>query len=200
MSEANYTYLGSDGRQAGPYDLPFIQACVSAGTIRRETLVWRSDLPDWLPAGRLTELVWPESVRGTAATMPSLRADRPSSKDVDPAVLAEMRGHASWFWIIAVVNVVFTFIGRSTAEGDEKTVQLVAGLLNAAIFAVVGFFAHRAHRWAFVVGLVLLGIDLVFLVLSMSLFGIVIRGFALYQVFQGYQIARGIHRTLHGSR
>lgn len=199
MSDVNYTYLGGNGEQVGPYDLAFIQGCVSAGTIRRDTFIWRSDQPDWLRAESFAELVWPALPKSVAA-MPALRQHKASYKDVDMTTLAEMRGHASWFWIIAVVNVVFAFIGMSAAEGDEKMVRLIGGLFTAVIFAVLGFFAYRAHRWAFVVGLVLLAIDLVFLVIGMSILGIIIRGYAIYQVFQGFQIARGIHQTLKGAR
>jgi hypothetical protein len=64
-------YLVIDGAQRGPFQKPELEA----QGLRRETLVWWKGLPDWLPAGRVPELLdifdEPPPVPGaTAAPVP----------------------------------------------------------------------------------------------------------------------------------
>jgi membrane protease subunit (stomatin/prohibitin family) len=49
-------FVGVDGKQAGPFDLPTLQSMVSGGQLRRETLVWKQGMASWAKAGEVGEL------------------------------------------------------------------------------------------------------------------------------------------------
>jgi membrane protease subunit (stomatin/prohibitin family) len=49
-------FVGMDGKQAGPFDLPALQTMASSGQLKRETLVWKQGMPQWTKAGEVGEL------------------------------------------------------------------------------------------------------------------------------------------------
>jgi len=55
-SDAPRYFVGSNGRQSGPYEMKTIAEQITAGAITRETLLWRSGMEKWEQAGQLAEL------------------------------------------------------------------------------------------------------------------------------------------------
>lgn len=49
-------YVAVGGRQQGPYESSALPGLVSAGVLTHATLVWRTGMAAWLPAGQLPEL------------------------------------------------------------------------------------------------------------------------------------------------
>lgn len=49
-------FVAIDGQQTGPFDAATLRSKVAAGQITRQTLVWRSGMPDWVAAGTLADL------------------------------------------------------------------------------------------------------------------------------------------------
>ncbi len=49
-------FVAIDGQQQGPLDLNTIKLRAQANQITRDTLVWRQGMPNWIPAGDVTEL------------------------------------------------------------------------------------------------------------------------------------------------
>jgi len=49
-------FVGVDGKQAGPFDVPTLQTMASSGQLKRETLVWKQGMPAWSKASEVTEL------------------------------------------------------------------------------------------------------------------------------------------------
>jgi membrane protease subunit (stomatin/prohibitin family) len=49
-------YLGVDGEREGPFDTAALAAQASAGRLTAGTLVWRSGMAQWTPAGQVPEL------------------------------------------------------------------------------------------------------------------------------------------------
>lgn len=49
-------YVAVGGRQQGPYEASALPGLVSTGVLTHTTLVWRTGMTAWLPAGRLPEL------------------------------------------------------------------------------------------------------------------------------------------------
>src|SRR3954452_23099327 len=49
-------FIGVDGRQDGPYDLNALTAQARAGSLTRDTLVWKNGMPGWTAAGQVPEL------------------------------------------------------------------------------------------------------------------------------------------------
>lgn len=59
-------YYGQNGQQKGPFSLDVMKQLASGGQIRREDLVWKDGMPDWVPAGGVADLFPP--VAGSAGT------------------------------------------------------------------------------------------------------------------------------------
>ncbi|MGE3799135.1 MAG: SPFH domain-containing protein [Thermomicrobiales bacterium] len=49
-------HVAIDGRQAGPFDLPALEAKVREGKVTRNSLVWRQGMANWTAAGTVPEL------------------------------------------------------------------------------------------------------------------------------------------------
>ncbi len=49
-------YLGVGGQQQGPFDVAGLAAQAAGGTLTRTTLVWRTGMAAWTPAGEVAEL------------------------------------------------------------------------------------------------------------------------------------------------
>lgn len=49
-------YIGIEGKQTGPFDATQVQQMVAAGSIRRDTLVWKAGMPAWAAADTINEL------------------------------------------------------------------------------------------------------------------------------------------------
>lgn len=50
-------YVGLNGQQQGPFDAATLQQMISAGSIKRDTLVWRAGMAAWTQAGQVPDLV-----------------------------------------------------------------------------------------------------------------------------------------------
>jgi membrane protease subunit (stomatin/prohibitin family) len=49
-------FVGVNGKQAGPFDAPTLQAMLAQGQINRDTLVWKQGMGSWTKAGEVLEL------------------------------------------------------------------------------------------------------------------------------------------------
>ena len=49
-------FVGVNGQQQGPYDQGALAGMASAGTLRRESLVWKNGMAGWTAAGQVAEL------------------------------------------------------------------------------------------------------------------------------------------------
>ncbi|WP_435131817.1 SPFH domain-containing protein [Actinacidiphila sp. bgisy144] len=49
-------FVGVGGTQQGPYDAAALSGLVGAGTLTRETLVWKDGMAGWLPAAQVPEV------------------------------------------------------------------------------------------------------------------------------------------------
>jgi membrane protease subunit (stomatin/prohibitin family) len=49
-------FVGVNGQQAGPFDVPTIQSMVGQGQVTRDTLVWKQGMSSWTKAGEVIEL------------------------------------------------------------------------------------------------------------------------------------------------
>jgi len=56
LPTAGAFFVAIGGQQAGPFDMAGLQAKAAAGQLKAETLVWKSGMAQWLPAGQVPEL------------------------------------------------------------------------------------------------------------------------------------------------
>lgn len=220
-----YSVLARDGQRHGPYPAADIQAWIDEGRITAEQQMTRSDLTDWFRAGGFSEFTWPAAgappvAAGDPVTAPA--ADRPTGRisidQVDPGSLAGIRDSGSWFfWIaglsavnfgLALANTGFSIAVGSfvvdvcaalaKAEGGINPVFAGVGVLVIGFWAVLGVFARRAHRWAFIVGLLAFGLDTLLVPRGFLIIGLVVHGYILYKLFEGLKDAWALHRALRG--
>lgn len=201
MSQPTYTIVGADGQSYGPNPLETIQAWINEGRLARDMQMSRSDVEGWFKAGDFQEFAWPAGAAVTAA--PAARAaeaapqqrNRPSLDQLDPGAVAQMRNHASWFYWIAGIWLIFGVIDVFRDSGAGAAGLIIT--LPVVIFsAIIGYFACKAHLWAFVLGLLLLSLMLVLAALDQNWIAVAIRVWAIYEVFKGMMIARELRRML----
>jgi hypothetical protein len=138
---------------------------------------------------------------------------------VPPAAAAEarqaaiLRSGASWFFWIAALSVVNSIlfaagsnwgfvIGLGIADAadafGEVVITGVAGtvialafdVLVAAGFAGLGLAARKGAQWAFIVGMVIYGLDALLLAWAADWLSVAFHGLALFYLFKGFQASR----------
>ena len=125
---------------------------------------------------------------------------------------AMKNGASNFYWIAAlsVVNSVVNIFGGGiffvmglgitlfidviaggvAQEFGGSPVILIMGLLFSlvfdAIFAAFGYFAGKGHRWAFIAGMVLYGLDAILMLVSQDWLAFGFHLFFLYGIWQGF--------------
>ena len=212
--DTTYKVMGGDGQAYGPVSLLDLNSWIQEGRVTRETSVSRSDAEGWKPAATFTELTFaaPPMSPLTASVLPPLTAiGQGSSSPLAQETEVRIKRGASWFYWIAGLSLInsisalsggnFGFIlglgitqiidavGERLSSGG-KTVTIALDLLVLGLFILFGFFASRKHQWAFVVGMILYGLDGLLFLAGMQLLSIGFHVFALYCIFKGFSAAR----------
>lgn len=199
MTQSTYTFVASDGQTYGPNAHDVIQGWIHEGRIARDTQMARSDIEGWFKAGDYQEFTWPAGAAAApqpaaapvmAEPMPAQRGGGRTLADMDPGLVGEMRNHANWFYWIAGISLLFALF-------DGAAGLLIIGPF-AAFTAMIGYFAGRAHIWAFIVGLLLLAALLVEAVFDQMWIRVAIRAWAIFEVFKGMMIAFTLRKRMRG--
>jgi hypothetical protein len=106
---------------------------------------------------------------------------------------------ANWIYYIAALSLIYTIIdavggqipggfglGTIYALHAAGTIATVAGVMLAAIFGVLGYFAHQRKPWAFIAVIVLYGIDGVVDLTVFNIIGTVFHAWALFSIVRGF--------------
>jgi len=85
------------------------------------------------------------------------------------------------------VDFLFVELTSSMTEGAlvVKLVGLAISIFIAAIFVLFGFFANKGKRWAFIVGMVIYGLDTLLMLVLQQWIGLIFHGFFLFGLFGG---------------
>ncbi len=206
MTQPTYTFVAGDGQTYGPNALAVIQDWIKEGRIARETQMARSDAEGWFNAGDFQEFTWPAGTP-VATAAPAATVNAASSRtsrgggltlaDMDPGRVAEMRSHGSWFWWIAGIELVYGLMAVFGGQGAPTGTLMRLIIFGPALLAI-GFFAHRAHQWAFIVGAILVALRLVDAAMAAAWLPAAIRAWALFEVFKGFLIARDLRKRMRG--
>jgi hypothetical protein len=125
----------------------------------------------------------------------------------------QLRSGTNWFWWIAGLSIVNSLIilsgsnwnfvvglgmtqivdgvAQALAEEfvDVGTIVKVAGLLIdiaiAGLFVLLGFLARKHFAWAFIIGMVLYGLDSLIFLLVQSWLNVGFHAFALFGIYSG---------------
>ncbi len=138
----------------------------------------------------------------------------PFNREAEVAEITQRmkRGGNNFYWIAAlsVINSILSMTGSGTyfvvglaitliADGITiglsqslpeaalivKIVGLVVSVLIAGVFALFGFFASQGKRWAFLVGLILYGIDGLLMLAFADWIGVLFHAYFLWGLFGG---------------
>lgn len=202
---------GADGKEYGPVTLEKLTAWIKEGRLNPQQELKRSDMTHWSTASAFGELqpVFSSLVGHVAAPPPPIAP--PTTATVHAGAAIQLKSGASWFYWIAglsLVNSIMSFTGSgfgfalglgvmritdafaSSFGTGGKGIALVLDLLAAGLFVLFGVFAHKAHRWAFIVGMSLFALDGVIVLLAQAWLSVALHAFALYFLFRGFQACR----------
>jgi hypothetical protein len=118
-----------------------------------------------------------------------------------------IKGGGSWFYWIAGLTLVNTIAALAGTDwrfllglGITQVADYIASDLGAAgrvaafvidalaiaYFMLMGVFANKFHKWAFVFGMVAFGLDTGISVLGKDVIGVVFHIYALWCIYRGY--------------
>jgi len=211
--DITYKLLGTDGQHYGPVNLEQLQTWLREGRVSASSQVMRSDGNAWQPASAYTELGLSNPTALPTAASAGAVSD-PGATEGSSAEFLQLHGRiksgGSWFYWIAGLSLINSFAALTGSawsfivalnltqvidqfvlgtSGGTKTVALVLDAMTAALFVLFGVFACKRHVWAFVVGMVLYGIDTLLTVMAGSWLGVAFHGWVLFSLFVGLKAA-----------
>lgn len=120
---------------------------------------------------------------------------------------AQLKSAAGWFFTIAVLSIinsvvmlsgskwhfivglgVTTFVDAVAYHLSNAAANVAAFVINLFIVAipvVFGISARKGQKWAFVVGMVLYGLDALILLMFSDFLGVAFHGYALFMIYRG---------------
>lgn len=92
------------------------------------------------------------------------------------------------------------FLGMAEALPDAKLVVQLIGLAVSAVvsafFAVLGYFAVKGKRWAFITGIVFYALDTLLMLVFQEWLGLLFHGFFLWGLVNGLQALNQLQKFL----
>jgi hypothetical protein len=129
-------------------------------------------------------------------------------------LLADSRGDAEYFFWAAVLAALGSglfpvrlniFVSIGAFDLLSRYLSPVGPLSPLAMYAAVGiwlvallalgFAARSGHRWAFVIGIVLYGADMIALIAMFSLWAFGVHAFFVFRWFQGQKALKDIKQA-----
>ncbi len=152
---------------------------------------------------------------GTALAQSSERAAQVNERIAVSKMMAAARAKAGakWFYWIAALSMINSIVMitggnlhfvvglgiTSVVDAMAKKVGSAGSVLDlvingfvAGIFALLGTFAVKVQRWAFVLGMALYAMDGLLLLGVKDFFGLAFHAWALYAIYRGYTAAKMI--------
>ncbi len=213
--ELTYKVRGADGKEYGPASLEQLSAWIREGRLPAQQEVRRSDMDYWVSARDFSELQPMYAVASAPAVpgSPSAPFNQPTANN--PALAAQLRAGASWFYWVAglsLVNSIVAFTGsswrfmlglgitqifdalRENFGSAGTIVVLVLDLAAAAVFVLFGLFANKGQLWAFITGMALFALDGLVFLLAQDWLGVGFHVFVLYCLFRGFSACRQLQK------
>jgi hypothetical protein len=211
--ELTYKVRGADLKEYGPVALAELSGWLREGRLTAQSDVMRSDMNHWSTAGNFSELNAALPAGGLSAAAVATAAV-PTATANNPATEAQLKSGASWCYWIAALSLINSLIALSCSnynfilglgvtqiidgfgmgfEGAGKAIALVLDLIVVGIFVFFGVFANKRKTWAFVVGMVLYGLDSLFALLVQDWLPLGFHGFALFCLFRGFSACRELN-------
>ena len=100
---------------------------------------------------------------------------------------------ATQFMDITIHNLAQTIPNSASLV---HAIGLVLDFFICGVFALLGFLAAKGHRWAFISGMILFGLDTILTLVSMDLFGFGFHLFFLWFLLSGLQALNKLKEIL----
>jgi hypothetical protein len=105
-----------------------------------------------------------------------------------------MLSGSNWRFILSLgITQLITEIANAASVdlGNVGTaIASVFDLLAAGVFAGLGVLAGKKHLWAYVVGMILFGLDALIFILGQDWIGIIFHLLVIYWIFRGFSACR----------
>jgi hypothetical protein len=139
--------------------------------------------------------------------------NQPTLEQSRAMLMSQIQRSANWFYIIAGLTLVnsalylsgtsFSFIvglaytqfvdaiakiaveKYSASSAMAFGVALLVDAVIAGVFGLFGYFGRKGYRWAFIVGMILYGIDAVIMLAVQDFLSAAFHAFALFNLFNG---------------
>ena len=150
----------------------------------------------------------------SAGTAPAPISEQQQQQSTQPTIApaklvagSRMRAGAKWFYWIAALSLVnslvvifggqfhfvvglgITSVVDELAKGVGSSAGIVLALIIngtvAGIFFLFGGFAGKAHKWAFIVGVVLYGLDGLLLLAATDILSVGFHAYAIFGIVRG---------------
>jgi hypothetical protein len=154
----------------------------------------------------------------SAGTAPAQASERIAQENQQIAVskmvaAARMQAGAKWFYWIAglsMINSLMVMSGTnlhfviglgvtSVVDGLAKHVGAAGSVLDivingcvAALFVLLGTFAVKAQKWAFLIGMVLYALDGVLCLGAKDFLSVAFHAYALFAIYRGFGAAQQV--------
>ena len=94
--------------------------------------------------------------------------------------------------ITQIIDGMAEAISAEGAASGAKVVALVVSLLISAIFIIFGWLANQKMLWAYIVGMVLFGLDGLLSLVAQDWIGVIAHGVVLFFLFRGFMAGRDL--------
>lgn len=110
------------------------------------------------------------------------------------SVIAFGGGGIRFLISLGVTQIIDGIAETISAEGGggAKVVALVVSLLISGVFIIFGWLANQKMLWAYMVGMVLFGLDGLLSLVAQDWIGVIAHGVVLFFLFRGYQAGRDL--------
>ena len=143
--ELTYKVRGADLKEYGPVALDELSAWLREGRLTAQSEIMRNDMTHWSPAENFSELHGALSGLGqlavAVATAP-IPVAIPTATSRDPATEALLKSGASWFYWIAGLSLINSFIALSGSDYG-----FILGLGITRIIDAFGMAFQSGGKW-----------------------------------------------------
>jgi hypothetical protein len=146
---------------------------------------------------------------GVTRSVPTMAPALAAGASADAAAMAAVRSRASWFYWIAGLTaanavadlvgagfhfvigtaLVDAFMAMGTVSAAMRPVGIALSVLLIGTMVLFGWFASRAYRWAFIVGILLYGVDAVLCLVFSEWLSLAFHAWAIWRLVEGLRIA-----------
>lgn len=142
----------------------------------------------------------------TATTTSSTTTDLQALLEIKLKLQSQLKNAASWFFAIAGLSLVNSILVMTSAKwhfffglGITEIVDAIAQRLGSAgmiaalvvnvfiagVVVLFGVFARKGQKWAFIVGMVLYGLDALLFLVFRDFIGVAVHAYALWAISRG---------------